>query len=319
MGGLYATGVLAGDPSCGTTIAIKVCEIPDHPKRPVRHSCGRSSCEICWPTWANRAAERIADLLQGYSEASGTLYPPWHITISPDDAGLYSESSDTMRQLTKKARKMVEVLGVKGCVVIIHGYRIKKEKMREVNDGATSAGVNRYRWCFDQDRPRDYLYFSPHFHLLGWGYLMQSDDFHEQTGWIYKKHKTRPLSDMEKTAYYLLSHAWLFGTGTNAYRYWGALSPTRLGVKRENSYQIEKCTICGRPLHRLPVTLEGEILVQDIANSPTSKILIETRRYFIRKKRGPPSTPFVRAYIDQDNYPDDGLPPWLTGGTKAPN
>lgn len=302
---LHITGVQPADPACGQIIAMKVCTDPTHPTRVVKHSCGRSGCVTCWTTWATRAAHRAADRLRGFSEASNNQYVPWHITLSPPATDNLPESEQSIELLYQLARKHVDLLGVTSSEVIIHGYRINPDKKREVNDGASVQGVNRYRWALDQDNPRDYLIWSPHFHLIGWGYLMDATSFFENTGWVYRKHLSRPVEHQERTLYYLLSHAWHFGPGRNCIRYWGGLAPTKMTVQEDRHYEPDLCKVCGASMRRIPVTADGDFIYQDIASAPCSRILVVTRRYHIKKKGGPPRVTglFSRAYLDEDNEP----------------
>lgn len=304
------TGCEPGYPSCSEVIAIKLCVNPDHPKRVVHNHCGRQTCKECWPTWAHRAAERSADRIRGYVDASGTKYDPWWTVISPPTASeSLPEGQKTIDLLYKELDDNLDILGVTAVEIITHPFRIYNSRMREAIEGAKAKGINKYEWCLQQPHPRDYLYWSPHFHVVGFGFLMDSVSFNKATGWIYKKLRHRPLADLERTLYYLLSHAWYWGPHKRAVRYKRGLSPVNLRVDEEKHYQIERCPICNEPIRKMPVDGNGEYWFQDILNAPYSRVQITLRRYRLKKKRGPPaySRSLIRFEYDQDlDTPDDG-------------
>lgn len=302
-------GILEPDPACGQVIAIKVCEDSTHTRIPVRHHCKRLGCKVCWSSARTRSADRITDRLEGFSEASGLPWVPWHVDLSPPPEVWGTESEVQVEDLIRSARKISAALGVTSAVLIVHGYRIRPGKKREAHEESIKQGLDRYRYCMNQDDPREYLYWSPHFHLMGWGFLENSKKFEERTGWVYHKERTRSWEDIPPTVSYLLSHAWLFSPGKNAYRYWGGLSPTKLAVTQDVAWEIQKCKVCGKALRRIPVDLDGVPIYQDLHTAPLAKIMVIIRRYSLRTSKGPPgglTKPILHWYEDQDPPPDDG-------------
>lgn len=314
------TGGALALPACGEPIRISACENPEHQYRVVFHSCGRRECRVCWPTWGKRATTRAADRVEGFRDASGARYPPRHIPFSPPPGAFPEgtgpeESQASIDALLKNAREMVRVAGLTGMVVVPHAWRIQPEKQREVNDGASQSGTNRYRWVLNQENPRDYLIWSPHVHVLGWGRLMDADEFSELTGWIYKNKGARETrADLERTIYYLLSHAWVGSSGANTMRYWGDLAPNKLKVTEAVTWEPETCPVCGGARHRVPVYpgVHGYFFTyQDIRNAPQSRVKVISRTY--RLNQGAPSKPQVSWWFDEE--PPTG---WRYGGRKRP-
>ncbi len=275
-------------PKCGTPKFLKCCEDPDHPKHIIPCNCGRPGCPVCWPLWAGRGADRVASMLEAYQDLIRSPYRPSHVSLSPDPNEYPNESEDAMQALLEASRKVSRALGVTAAAVIPHGYRIRREHKREASDGASRLHINRYEWCMQQQNPREYLYWSPHIHILGWGYLQDADAFHKRTGWIYKKH--RNVDHIQKAVFYLLSHAWVPArVQQHVIRYWGGLAPTKLGCEKSVTWVEEICPVCKCPMHRIPLNQEGadqETSVQDVASSPIARTRVEVRRYWIRK--GPP-------------------------------
>ena len=255
---------------------------------------------------------RVADRLLGFAEASGIRYVPFHVILSPPidqvdppKGGLLDPEvmDQKMSDLLDQAKMHVKGLAIHSAVIIPHGYRIKDHKKREANQGATDTDQDRYRWCMDQDDPWEFLEWSPHFHIIGWGFLEASDKFEKRTGWIYKKKQPRPWKDVAPTISYLLSHAWLWlSPSRNLYRYLGGLSSTKLLVEVRTAWEEEACPVCGRPVRRIPLDDLGRPLFL-YEDAPISRIKVEIRTYRLRSSRGPgpPSRPYVQWYEDQDN------------------
>ncbi len=92
--------------------------------------------------------------------------------------------------------------------------------------------------------PEDYVYFSPHYHIIHWGTMPNTTWYHDRTkGWVYKitdhgkpiplkitEKDGKPLEDQLRAKItYLASHAGLFKTETgrtcNVVHYFGIASP----------------------------------------------------------------------------------------------
>lgn len=119
---------------------------------------------------------------------------------------------------------------------------------------------------------KEYMYLSPHFHVVGYGYLMQSDEFHEATkakrgkrdGWVYKWIRNiGDDADLMGLLKYMFSHSALIGkakegmkSNGSIYRkfpienvtYQGDLAYRSLKSELIGSKMVEiPCPICDKP------------------------------------------------------------------------
>jgi len=299
---IIMTGSQAPLDSCGDVVSNVICSgNHDHSRRVVRAHCKSPGCKVCWPTWDTRATTRVVDRMQGYRKAARVGYQPRHITLSPPDWVIPPESIDGMKRIIEQARRVVGVMGMDAAVVVPHGYRIRPERRDEARAGAEASGMNRYRWCMAQDNPRDYLVWSPHVHLLHWGYLKSADAFHEQTGWIYHTHgRLDTREDQERATYYLLSHAWVIA-GAHTVRYWGGISSRNLHVREEVYWQEEACPDCGAGRVRVPIAaIESGIINQ--GDTRPSRVRVSVRFYRLSGKHGPVTGSSIFDY-DTDDAP----------------
>jgi hypothetical protein len=272
---------------CGTTKYHATCSSDQyHHSKPVRHHCKRAACPICWTTWADRETKSLTELIEGYESASRTSYHARHVSLSPSaeqikSAGHTKPTPEALTWLYDTANDLLDELGITATAVIAHPYRIKPEYKRIVNDQASDSGMNRYTWALSQDNWYDYVYFSPHLHLLCFGKLMCSELFEAKTGWIYRNHKSRSGEDLPKTIRYLLSHAWVQGN-SKVVRCWRGMSTRNLGsVLISRICQPVLCPVCGSPLVQVYPTHPD----QELKFCEPVLEWIEIRGYYIRGRK----------------------------------
>jgi hypothetical protein len=144
---------------------------------------------------------------------------------------------------TKKyRRKLDQVARLAGLTAYLefgHNIRLRNDK------GAMKADLrcdsNRYREVLNQSGWRHLVKFSPHSHLMAWGYLMPVEDFYEVTGgWVYKN--LGVITNVSGLTNYLLSHAPDI-EGVHSYRLGGDLKNYK--VQGEIKIPIfRKCQEC---------------------------------------------------------------------------
>jgi hypothetical protein len=160
---------------------------------------------------------------------------------------------DAGRALRRKACQLLKRFakdGAEGGTIIIHGERKKHL------DGTECER--------DKCHKKHVWVWGPHIHYIGYGFLENSDYFHAQTGWIYKRvddTKDRER-DFQSTAFYLLTHSANFvdefgqrhGIG---YHHVGWMANCK-GGKRiiENRLETAKCS-CGLDLHTYGLVWDG--------------------------------------------------------------
>jgi len=270
--------------TCGTFHHAIICRSnQDHYNREIPHTCGKPGCPECWRTWAGRATKRAAGRVQGYVTATRTKYRPRHVIWSPRPKD-YQDADAACREVLEGFHRVWRRSGAEALALVVHPYRFREGMREKARDEARSAGFrgNPYEWALSRENWADYLYISPHIHALVLGYLVPSDDFEKETGWIYKNRGVR--NSLEGTLFYLLTHAWVRGNAA-AVRYWGGMSTRHLGCTVRVEYVTKACPVCHEDLGRVGW---GEDY-QDLHNAPTAWFVLEVRDYWIRKKaRGPP-------------------------------
>ena len=244
-------------PKCGDVRFTIICpDNPEHHKKLRKYSCHKSSCPVCWPTWASRLSKDAQSRIDGSRHAYKRSYKARHISLSPDYVPYKDATQACLKWLYKEGNRLTKLLGITGCSVIVHPYRIKPEMEFLVRMAALREQINRYQWALKQKNKDDYLYFSPHLHLIAYGKLMDSDEFHTLTGWIYRNHDDndkagRETIELQKTIYYLLTHAWTKDNPV-VLRYWGDLSNKRLQkIKTDEITEPMVCPVCNAHLVKL--------------------------------------------------------------------
>lgn len=265
---------------CGIGWQVRAC--PEHresPKRIVNH-CKNPLCPTCGEYWASRSASRVENRLQGvhdaYMKVSVSLGAVKHIILSPPQewAKKLMATRDGYHSLRQYAYRVLKNANILGGCVIFHAHRFGHPENDDLHDTRKKA------------------YISPHFHVLGWGFLQPAGEFHRETaGWVYKNKGKR--DSVGGTVAYLLSHAGIgfhapqshFNTPT----WFGCASYNRVSKSTTLTEKITPtCEICGEKLHLYgvhPFTPDDAISWTDAEDLG---IYVEHRkcvRYSVRSKR----------------------------------
>jgi len=280
--------------NCGKTKTGKVkgTACRNHIKETVRIfpcCCHRPGCEVCGDPWAWRVADRVLERVMGCRTAyvqEGFDFPFYdHVVFSvPLDQYQYYidmiKSTATYPKLRVEMRKIAKLAGVTAAAEWFHPYRFKHV------DGSN---------CEIKDCPeKHYTQWSPHWHMISTGYLMNSDDFYKKTGWVYKKiQKQMSPRKVKLVAHYQSTHCGLMvGKESkkirhNVVTYSGLISSSKVRVKHRKELVTEKCDIenCDRPkeyfLGDIPPL--GEPFTQDHIRrwDGVVEYLTDTRIYYL--------------------------------------
>ena len=142
--------------NCGRIRYMDTCSVdPSHYQKPVKFHCKKPGCPICWTTWANREADSLVELIEGYESAIRSAYHARHISLSPPadlvkSFGYTWASPEALKWLYDSGNALIDKLGITAAAVIAHPYRIKDEWKRYINDEASKSGENRYSWALKQ-------------------------------------------------------------------------------------------------------------------------------------------------------------------------
>lgn len=218
-----------------------------------RHSCMRLECPVCYEKAAAREAGRIEHRMKAWRSRG----KPIHFVMSVPFS-LYCLSLEGLRG---RAYKIARSVGFWGGSCIPH-------KMRECCKicGTPKDGMDKR--CLNCGCGELVWYFSPHFHMIGYGFINGEKVAKEyaRSGWISKKvGATREEEEaVFKTAMYQLSHC-STKPGRHTVTWFGAMAYNKLKVKKQ---VVEKkvCPLCGSELEAirwlgdgpLPFTEEGD-------------------------------------------------------------
>jgi len=166
---------------------------------------------------------------------------------------------------------MVKRAGIVGGVSMFHAYRLS-------SDGKT--------W-----------FYSPHFHMIGYGWVINTKKISSEDGWVIKNKGVRKnSSEVYSTVAYLLSHT-AIAKGIHSVTWFGDLSyrsKYALELKREiEESDVDKCPYCSQYLvlfetlgtDRPPPDQEWSGLLQRYQARPVETIEEMLERKFWLKNR----------------------------------
>lgn len=186
--------------------------------RRYQRTCMRAECPTCYESWAGKEAAKIQHRLR-MAPKKGR---PIHLIVSPP---MEACVRSTYEQLRRRAYVVAKNSGFRGGSCIFHPCREDKQTKR---------------W-----------YFSPHFHMIGYGWIVRTKEGYEEHGWIVKNARIRKT--VSGTALYQLSHAGIHKDGRYGRKtitWFGELSYNKLRVRPQDP-EKESCPICGQKLRPL--------------------------------------------------------------------
>lgn len=179
--------------TCGLWITKGCDNVWGHPenKKFIRHSkrsCFRSCCEYCWlEKWlareSHRATQRIENYIQVFKHLQFARSPnlqrkylnPIHVIVSPS----WNDKFLSFDELKNKARKLINQAGIEGGLMIYHPFSLDEKSNQWV--------------------------VRPHFHVVGFGWVVDTKKISDEDGWVIKNKGLR--DSLHSTIYYQLSHA----------------------------------------------------------------------------------------------------------------
>lgn len=179
--------------TCGLWITKGCDNVFGHPenKKFVKHSkrsCFRSCCEYCWlEKWlareSHRATQRIENYIEVFKHLQFARSPkfqrkylnPIHVIVSPS----WKDKFMSFDQLKKKARKLINQAGIEGGLMIYHPFSLDEKSGQ---------------WTV-----------RPHFHIVGFGWIVDTKKISDSEGWVIKNKGLR--DSLHSTIYYQLSHS----------------------------------------------------------------------------------------------------------------
>lgn len=254
--------------TCGE-FTHKGCLNPSHEGqayiRPIKHNCKRAGCPVCGDTWIIETTKKIAHRI---NEAEGILikrgyrrHRAIHVTVNPGpEVWEEFKDIDSYNKLRLRAQKLAKRAGFWGGSLIFHPYR---ERCADCGGQI----LFKQRKCTDCGSDDIAWYWSPHFHLFGFGWITGTKHIAETTGWLVKNHGIR--SSIDATAYYQLTHCGIH-EGKHTVSWFGLLHYSKMHIPPPET-EVEgatECPICGNRLRLVrytgtkppPINEEGEII-----------------------------------------------------------
>ncbi len=205
-----------------------------HTRKVILKHCFNPECPICYVPWAVREGTAAADRMKAaerlYLREGDDLQDARHFTFSPPQAAAIEliKTKKGYKRLKAFAIKLIKKAGIRGGAVIFHSHRVNRHKQR---------------------------YLSPHFHVVGYGYVQNTKQFHKASaGWVYKNMGTR--ASLAGTIIYALDHCGLAYEQGNTKRighaltWFGLLSYNK--IAKESVTTVEQtvpCKACSTDLH----------------------------------------------------------------------
>jgi len=208
--------------------------------------CYRARCERCKLKWMYREADHASRRLEKYEKIHKKKAK--HIVVSPPNWVL----SQPLEKLRKTAIKILKKVKADGGIIIIHPFRTNHKN--------------------------DYLYDSPHFHVIGFGWVEGLAEAYKKNGW--KVIPLEPRDSTFATVVYQLSHAGV-RKRKHTLVWFGKLSYSELKVDYEPEKQI--CPVCERKLEELTFFYAGKPPPPDVEIAmfvdPTGWKPVRTRNF----------------------------------------
>lgn len=216
---------------CGEWKTKGCLNIEEHKNRKAfikryQRSCYRADCKTCSKKWLARLANRSCARFTIFQANEG--YRAKHLVVSPPS--WYHQKS--VKYLKKFVYKLLKNVGCFGGTVIFHAYRNYK------NDAGQKI------W-----------YYSPHFHVVGFGWIAGTAKTYQKNGWVVKNVGIR--KSIFSTLYYQLSHSTIV-KGRHTITWFGRLSYHNSQLKVEDEPLLQLCPMCKHQLEDLEWNGRGE-------------------------------------------------------------
>ncbi|GAI05300.1 unnamed protein product, partial [marine sediment metagenome] len=217
----------------------------------------RAECPVCYEKWAAKEAHAITYRLEEAKKGNMGWGKVVHLTVSIPISD-YHLVSEAYSKLRPKVYKTLKKVGFFGGSCIFHPYRVNK-------------GTKKW-------------YFSPHFHILGYGWIRGKKvaSVYKSTGYIVVNHGVR--KSVFATALYQLSHAGV-KSGVHTVTWFGCLAYNKAKVKPEVR-EPEVCPLCGAELR--PVVWLGAEGTDPLGDLPEGEYWVEPGGWAYNSRGGYP-------------------------------
>lgn len=222
--------------NCIDALPVGFCPSCGHIKL-VSGNCHSPHCPDCSTAWRYTRTKKIFERLFSYKITKKTRVI--HAVVSlPHEEIDQIRNIDDINEIRSIVYRWCENKGFDGGLVIFHPFRLLKEAKEELQD--ISMGLDNWapgefglwKTLVKLENWRDYVYYSPHFHIIGCASYLQPGN--KEDGWVFKRigDLKQPL-DIIRCSMYLLSHAGISDKDHTKNVFWfGGLSTVNWSLKR---------------------------------------------------------------------------------------
>lgn len=191
-------------------------------------SCFRSSCEKCWlEKWLARESNRATRRIENYVNVCKTYRlgnaKPIHVIVSPS----WNDKFIRFDLLKEKCRRLLELAGVRGGLLIYHPAGYKQDDKTWVK--------------------------RPHFHVIGFGWVIDTKKISDNSGWVIKNKGLR--DSLHSTVYYQLSHSGVSDQEIHSVTWFGELGYRAKYASEikvlDDDIESKLCQFCGNDLREI--------------------------------------------------------------------
>ena len=213
---------------CGLWSYMGCLNKAQHPNKeiflkPFQKSCFRADCEKCCFKWLGRSASKATKRMELYEKQSKKIAK--HVIISVPHWDYYKPK----KEIAKKIHGLLKQVKADSGLIIFHAFRY--------------------------DKNADSWYYSPHFHCLTFGWIENTKELYEKSGYIVKNLGKRDT--IFGTIYYQLSHC-AIKKKNHALTYFGECSYSKLKIDEANE-ESKKCPYCKELLEILDYRSDCEV------------------------------------------------------------
>jgi len=220
------TGTQEKKETCGMWINKGCDNVWGHPEYKVfvrrsKRSCFRSCCEYCWlEKWLARESHRATQRIENYIE----VFKHLQFARNPDvfrkgKRGKLTKSVQ-ISSMQRKYLKPIHVIVSPSWNDKFMRFDLLKDKARELIKRAGIEGGLMIYHPFAFDKKSGQWVVRPHFHVVGFGWVVNTKKISDSDGWVIKNKGLR--DNLHSTIYYQLSHAGV-SDGVQSITWFGSL------------------------------------------------------------------------------------------------
>lgn len=341
------------DNMCGTVKGYQKCPECGY-KTEMLHNCGRVQCPECYMHWVSKSAKRISQRVHGFAETlrnypkSGDciivttqVLPPAklhsaskrcaHLILSPPQT-ILKETDDLKRCYDLAAKHLKKHMpDLIGAEIIFHPYRIRDEIKtqlrahrlfckKQYEESSNGFWEMVHDDVLNLGSIKPYVVFSPHYHLLAFGYFPKADEYHQKSdGWIYKNKRSVDLSittnpdgtfndPVAQVSKYLLTHVGVEltedGRAVKTHRSYKLMTSRYLHKQSGYSFDQTNYVLCPNCLEQGEA---HELILTDEQENPLSSKYYDMDYHAVIENPAEPA--HVRAKLQIPNYSLDNPKP----------